>query len=204
MKPNRVSMEMKFNRLKEIAKELNIEFNPIGLKKEGLVKMINDEYKNQEEAQQQEVEAQQAEEAKEVEEAVNGKKNKNKKGTESARATKRAEKEKIVSTLLLDEEVKKHIAEAKTKADAIRALLNMGIERKYIAKVMNVRYQMVYQVQQRMLANERVKQLRDEARRHIDIIKNMDRKKAEEEFGEDLLTAYDKIVAEEAKKSEQE
>ena len=95
---------MKMNELKEIAKGLGIKFNPIGLRKDDLIKLI-----------------------------------------EEAQAP--AEK-KVVS--LADVEIQKILEAIETKSGKIRFLLEQGLARTEIAKIVGVRYQMVRNVEKKM------------------------------------------------------
>lgn len=70
--------------------------------------------------------------------------------TEDKPLSKREMEEQVVAGIKNSVEFQEATADAKTKADAIRALLSIGYERKHIAKALDVRYQMVYQVEKRM------------------------------------------------------
>ena len=205
MKIELVSTEMKMGALKEAATGLGVTYR-VGMTKEDLVEQINEAIVAQDptveviEVDEKKligpVETQEVPEADKVEQEEKEKKELSKREQEALYVKEL--KQKPVVQAILDK--------AKTKADAIRALLAEGIERKYVARIMNIRYQMVYQVEQRMLAAKKLEEIKKQAMEVKDVIKEIGLEQAKEsgEYSEELLVEVEKLLTKEGKEGEAE
>jgi len=214
-----VNEEMKMQEVKAAAKEVGVTYK-VGMTKKELVTMVNDkidsdgeglvseeevntELENMGIDPEEKQEEQPAEDTEEesapliVEEDEQAETPAEEGEEEKPKLTKREKEDLVIQGYKFDDEVNAILENGQSKADRIRALLQLGIERKHVAKLMGIRYQMVYQVQQRMLAKERQEELKAQARQYKDIIGDMPRSKAKEEYSDELLAEVDKLFAEE-------
>lgn len=139
MKIMKANTEMKMGQLKEIAKEVGVQWK-IGMTKETLVELIN-ATTPADGVEVEPIDQMTTEEVEQVEEE-NIEPKKKPANTKSART----ENEELLESLKQDVEVINVLESSVSKSEKIRYLLSEGLAKAIVAKLVDVRYQFVHNV----------------------------------------------------------